>query len=85
MKLVFKKDEGKQIVVLQELNGKEDIFSYVDMIKDLIKTKKMEDPEISKEFSDAEIKSINSMVTFINKELTAIESDSQPGNSNRKI
>jgi len=43
------------------------------MIKALIKSKIMELPEISGRFADAEIKSITSMVTFINKEISATE------------
>jgi hypothetical protein len=37
----------------------------------------MEEPDVSEGFTDAEIKSINSMVTFINKKIsTTEESDS---------
>ena len=57
------------------VKGREQNFSYVDMIKSLIESKKMENPEISSGFTDAEIKSINSMVTFINKEITSKEED----------
>ena len=78
MKLVFKKNEENQISVLQKVDGREQDFIYVDMIKALIKSRKMEIPEISKGFSEAEIKSIKSMVTFINKQVSAVkESDSQ--------
>lgn len=77
MRLVFKKDEESQISVFQNVDGREQDFSYIDMIKALIKSRKMEDPEISPGFTDAEIKSINSMVTYINKEIsTTEESDS---------
>ena len=57
------------------VKGREQNFSYVDMIKSLIESKKMENPEISSGFTDAEIKSINSMVTFINKEIISKEED----------
>ncbi len=73
MKLVFKKDEESQISVFQIVNGVEQEFSYVDMIKALIESKKMEEPDISESFTDAEMKSINSMVTFINKEISEPE------------
>ena len=69
MKLVFKKDENSQISVFQKGDGREQDFSYEDMIKALIESRKMEEPEISKGFTDAEIKSINSMVTLINEEI----------------
>lgn len=73
MKLVFKKDEKSQISVFQNIDGKEQEFEYVDMIKALIATKEMEEPEISEGFTDAEITSINRMVEFINKEVGATE------------
>ena len=70
MKLIFKKDEDSQISVFQYVGGQEIDFSYVDMIKALIEAKEMQEPDISGEFTDAEIKSIKSMVTFINKEIS---------------
>ena len=73
MKLIFKKDKVCQISVFQKVDNKEEDFSYVDMIKALMISKKMEAPEILGEFSEAEIKSINSMITLINKEITTIE------------
>lgn len=73
MKLVFKKDEESQIKVSQKIEGAERDYSYVDMIKSLIETRVMEQPEISGGFTEAEIKSINSMVTFINKEISVTE------------
>ncbi len=69
MKLIFKKDDESQISVVQDIDGEEQEFSYVDMIKALIKSKKMEEPEISKGFTDAETKSIQRMVEFINNEI----------------
>ena len=73
MKLVFKKDKDSQISVFRDVDGKEIDFSYVDMIKSLIDSKKMEAPEISEGFSQAEIKSINSMVKHINEEISTTE------------
>jgi len=73
MKLVFKKDEESQIKVSQKIEGAERDYSYVDMIKSLIETRVMEQPEISDGFAEAEIKSINSMVSFINKEISVTE------------
>ena len=73
MKLVFKKDKEFQISVFQVVDGQEKDFSYVDMIKALIETKVMEEPDISDGFSEAEIKSIHSMIKFINKEISTTE------------
>ena len=73
MKLIFKKDNGSQISVVQDINGVEQKFSYVDMIKALIESKKMEEPEISGDFADAEVTSIKRMVEFINKEISSTD------------
>ena len=73
MKLVFKKDEDSQINVFQNVDGQVIDFSYVYMIKALISSKEMEEPEISDGFSEAEISSINSMVKYINMEITTTE------------
>lgn len=73
MKLVFKKDEKHQISVFHEADGKQHEFSYVDMIKALIKSRMLDEPDISEGFTDAETKSIKSMVTLINKEVSAIK------------
>ena len=70
MKLVFKKGEDHQISVFREINGSQEEFSYVEMIKELIDSKELEEPDISEGFSDAEISSIKSMVNFINKEIS---------------
>lgn len=73
MKLVFKKDEESQISVFQQTDNGDLEFSYVEMIKELIRSRRMEDPEMSQGFSEAEIKSINSMVKYINMELSPSE------------
>lgn len=73
MKLVFKKNKDHQISVFHEVDGKQHEFSYVDMIKALINSKKLDKPDISEDFTDAEIKSIKSMVTLINKEIPEIK------------
>lgn len=73
MKLAFKKNKDSQISVFQMVDGHEQGFSYVDMIKALIESKVMEEPDISDGFTDAEAKSINSMVTFINKEISTTD------------
>ncbi len=75
MKLIFKKDEESQISVVQDVDGTEQDFSYVDMIKALIESKKMEEPEISEGFTKAETTSIKRMVEFINKEIEEKEED----------
>lgn len=78
MKIVFKKDDDSQISVFQNIDGQEKIFSYVDMIKSLIDSNEMEKPEISVGFTEPEIKSINSMVTCINDEISTIKKSDPP-------
>ena len=78
MKLIFKKDEESQISVVQNIDGTEQDFSYVDMIKALIESKKMEEPEISEGFTEAETTSIKRMVEFINKEIEEIKEEDAP-------
>ncbi len=74
MKLIFKKDDESQISVFQDIDGKEQDFSYVDMIKALIESREMEEPEISEGgFTDAEVTSIKRMVEFINKEICSTD------------
>lgn len=73
MKLIFKKDKEHQISVFHEVDGKQRDFSYVDMIKALVKSTKLDEPDISEGFTDAETKSIKSMVTRINKRISAID------------
>lgn len=70
MKLVFKKDENQEIRVFYVHESKQFEFNYIEFIKILIKEKKLEHTDVLAGFSDAEIKSIKSMETFINKELT---------------
>lgn len=73
MKLVFKKDEARRISVFHEVDGKQRDFSYVNMIKTLLKSRKLDEPDISEGFTEAETTSIKSMVTRINKQLSAID------------
>ena len=80
MKLVFKKDKEHQISVFHEVDGKQRDFSYVDMIKALIESRKLDEPSISEGFTEAEIKSIKSMVNRINKQISAVgQPDATPG------
>lgn len=73
MKLRFKKDENKQISVVQLKDGEEIDFSYIEMIKSLIASRNMEEPEILEGFTEAEVNSIKSMVKHINKEISEPE------------
>ena len=80
MKLVFRKDKARQISVFHEVDGEQREFSYIDMIKTLLKSRRLDEPDISEGFTEAEINSIRSMVTRINKQLSAIdEPDVTPG------
>lgn len=76
MKLIFKKNEESQISVFQVVDGHEQEFSYVDMIKSLIESREMEPPEVSEGFTEAEMLSINSMTKFINSEISTTDEPS---------
>ena len=69
MKIVFRKDADQNISVLEQIDGKEREFSYVDMISYLINHGDLVAPELEGEFTDAEKDSVNSMVTLINGEV----------------
>lgn len=69
MKLIFKKDESHQIRVFGDDGGVEKDFSYIEMIKSLIKTGAMDEPEIQDGFSEAEGESIKRMVSMINNRI----------------
>lgn len=77
MKLIFKKDEESQISVVQDIDGEEQKFSYVNMIKELIESGEMEEPEIIGDFTDAEEESIKRMVEFINEEVGTDEDEEE--------
>jgi len=81
MKLVFKKDEEHQINVFHEVDGKQQDFSYVDMIKSLIESRELEKPDISDGFTDPEINSIKRMVSLINEEISTTEEADKPYSS----
>ncbi len=76
MKLTFKKADDLQISVFQKVGKQEEEFSYINMIKSLINSKVMEPPEIIGTFTEAEIKSINSMITCINGEISTQKTQS---------
>ncbi len=73
MKLAFKKNKESEISVFQVVDNEEREFNYVTMIKDLIKTKKMDDPDILGKFDPEEIASIKSMVKCINEKIASTD------------
>lgn len=75
MKLVFRKSEELEISVHQKSGDSMSEFSYIGMIKELIKTRNLGEPELEGEFSEAEKGSISSMVEHINDEVARFYSD----------
>ena len=69
MKLVFTKNDENEISVLSESTEGRIKFNYVEMIKNLITSKKLDEPTIEGDFSEAEKSSISSMVAHINNEV----------------
>jgi hypothetical protein len=75
MKLVFCKNEELEISVHKKSGDSKIEFSYIDMIKELIKTQKLDTPELDGEFSEAEKGSISSMIEHINAEVSNFYSE----------
>jgi hypothetical protein len=73
MKICFKKNEENEVSVVQIEDEKEVEFKYVNMIKNLIKKEKLEEPITQGEFSDAEVESIRRMTQLINQEVDEFE------------
>ena len=69
MKIIFKKSKEDEISVSVKDGDKEKEFKYIDMIKSLIVSKKLNQPEIHGDFTESEVKSIKSMIKFINDEV----------------
>lgn len=70
MKLKFSKNSELQPLVALIINNKEQAFTYVEMIKQLILEKGMESPEISNDYSKPESESIIRMVALINEKIS---------------
>lgn len=73
MKLVFRKDQEQNVLVAQQVGTKEHEFSYVDMIKYLIKHGDLAEPELVGDFTEAEVTSVRSMVSLINEEVNTLK------------
>jgi len=73
MKICFKKSKENEVSVVQIEYGKEIEFKYVNMIKNLIKKEKLEEPMTEGEFSEAEVESIRRMTQLINQEVDEFE------------
>ncbi|MFZ2205534.1 MAG: hypothetical protein WA057_03490 [Candidatus Magasanikiibacteriota bacterium] len=69
MKLIFRKDKEQNIEILIRNGVAEDKFSYVEMIKSLLKKNKFEECEFEEGITDFEKESINKMLTSINKSI----------------
>jgi len=68
MKLVFRKNDQEEITVIQSFDGDERNFIYTDMIKVLLEDGELEAPPVVEgDFTEEEMRSINNMVSEINK------------------
>jgi hypothetical protein len=67
MKLVFRKNDQEEITVLQSFDRDERKFIYTDMIKVLIEHGELAAPVVEGDFTEEEKRSINNMVSEINK------------------
>lgn len=67
MKLVFRKNEAGEISVFRKEAGTEKPFIYVEMIKELIESRTIDEAEVLGNFSEAERGSIKSMTKFLSE------------------
>lgn len=67
MKLVFRKNDQEEITVIQSFDGDERNFIYTDMINVLLANGELEAPVVEGDFTVEEMRSINNMVSEINK------------------
>ena len=77
MKLVFNKNDELEISVIQKNGNEEKEFNYVEMIKDLINTKSLEEPEMVGDFTESEIGSIKTMIKHINTDVSEFYSEDE--------
>lgn len=82
MKLVFNKNEKLEISVLHEVGGQSKDFNYIEMIKNLLVSKSLGEPELIGEFTDSEKNSIDSMVKHINLEVANFFSEEKEMDEN---
>ena len=64
---MFRKNDQEEITVLQSFDGDERKFIYTDMIKVLIEHGELAAPVVEGDFTEEEIRSINNMVSEINR------------------
>lgn len=67
MKWIFSKENEKCSVILQKTDGINIDFSYIDMIKELYKERKIEEPNFEGEFADGEQESVKTLIDEINR------------------
>lgn len=79
MRLVFKKDENLEISVSSMDDGSATEFKYIDLVRNLMKVKKLDDPELIGDFSESEKLSIASMINHINGVVTDFYSEGNEG------
>ena len=75
MKLKFEKNEASEVSVSLDIDAEVQDFDYIVMMKELIKSRKMENPEILGDFSEGEADSIKSMVKYLNDALSNEDED----------
>ena len=73
MKLIFEKDKEKNIEVKIRDGLSEKEFSYIEMIKMLIKKNEFEASEYDADITEEEKDRINNMLSEINEVITAKE------------
>ena len=79
MKLLFEKKDSQTIVVKISHEGNIQNYDYITMLKGLLDYGSLGDSELTGDFSDAEKKSIDSMVKRLNDCVPAKDHQSDSG------
>jgi hypothetical protein len=75
MKLVFKRDKDQNLLAYIKEGTTSESFTYVKMIKSLLSNNHFEPSDFDKTIVQADRDRINSMLTRINKAITAQENE----------
>lgn len=72
MKLKFYKEEDNNYVKIITQDGNELEFDYIEMIRHIFNDKKIEEADISDQYSEEEANSIKTLISDISKTVEAL-------------
>lgn len=77
MKLKFYKEEGNNHVKIVTQDGDELEFDYIEMIRYIFNDKKIEEADISNQYSEEEADSIKGLIYEISERVETLFSDAE--------